>query len=46
VTFYTLKGNLNGREFADTTHDIKALQTLLTKVLRLGGSGFIFRGIL
>jgi len=45
MKFYTLKGTLRGREFSDTTHDIRTLQTLLTKVLRLGGSGFIFRGI-
>lgn len=46
MKLYTLKGKMQGKEFLHVADDIRYLQELLTKVLMLNGTGFIYKGVL
>ncbi|MFA6137423.1 MAG: hypothetical protein WC667_04980 [Sulfurimonas sp.] len=39
---WNLKGTYKGKPYEQRALDIKYLQSLLTKILRNGGTGFIF----
>ena len=42
-SMYSLKGIFKGKPYEDISRDIKSLQKLQTKILRLDGTGFIYR---
>ena len=40
---YSLSGKLKDKPYEEISRDVEYLKSLLTKILRLDGSGFIFR---
>jgi len=40
---YSLRGVFKGKKYEEVSHDMRYLQSFLTKLLRNGGSGFIWR---
>jgi len=40
---FSLQGEYKGKVYEEISHDVRYLQSFLTKLLRNGGNGFIWR---